>query len=169
MKIKKFNESNLKTFKYRVSEKENVYVPNSEHRLEMGWNIVFHPAEMSVYDNEKNYVTEEDLVTMREVGKRICSICDNVKLSDEEGWLEITCSESDADLIGRLAIKNRQGSIDRPKKIKEKSLKLGFTWPDSLKGLVNSLMIHTPDHLKYLTSRLESCKLILSTRKEKIN
>lgn len=184
--IKKFNQFNesvsvIKTFMYHVSEDEGVYVmpDQSNHLLEQAYSIVFQKAILGFLSSLRDeiVVTGVDVSPESEnIRLRLEAITDNVRSSNDyariqhefDGWVEIDCTEEEADLIAKFAIHHWEDSKLTYDKIQAKIKKLeseGKTVPDIIKNYKKP----SPEHYGYLDRNLEACKKILATRKEKIS
>ena len=152
----------IKTFKYRVSEKEHVKptthnekdFPLEGARLNWVWELFFQHALSGVI---KECMTEQDDTLY----DRMRVLCESMVTSDEQDWIEITCTDEEIEIIERCAEQDWQATLNRHIVLRDKEfpahlahLKEGLTNPDSA-------------HLEYLKSHYDAYKLIVATRKEK--
>lgn len=145
--IKRFLEhiDGEKTFKYKISEDENVLVsthddekfPIESMRLEWGYTLIFQPAFMQIIkkiysraDSEKDEglsKEEEDRL------ERFKFLCESMKTSKEKDCIEITCTDEEIEFIEECAEIDWKESLNRHNILKDKE------FPDHLKHLKKSM------------------------------
>ncbi len=170
--MRSFTESlnSKKTFMFRVTEEENVYInPDPEwteaYRIEQAFNIVFNKAVLGSLEMGASYI-EEDIIKSIERSEQISKIVDTLKNSKEEGWIEIDGTEEDMDMISKYAVMEWEKSNSRFDDIQVKVKRMedeGKEVPE----IVKNYQKPDDDHYKYLEKNLVACKKILATRKVK--
>jgi len=171
-KIKRFFEhtGRDKTFKYRISEEEGVILsthdsekfPIENIRLEWGYTLIFQPAFSQIIKKIYSRAIRENDDDISESEKekleRYKFLCDAIKTSEEKDCIEVSCTEEEIEFIEECADLDWKESLDRHNILK------GKEFPEHLKHLKDTLTSPDANHIRYLNSRYNAFKKIISTR-----